>query len=368
MAIKHKQMKIGNSATAERIAQVSQTLRWTLVALVIAAVAELLVWRTFSRVGVFIPKSEGSVLQTVYTVSVQIGTIMLNFAVVLALVSLTLSLSRFRVGGELSNGLRTGSLQQRRNFYLTIALVAALVVMVTSTILLGLVQNEFVTVTIRVALLTAFWALATDMWLREKNWQMRMFTALMLAGYTLQIVDKLLHDTVFPLMGVNWQETIYEPVLMAGELLVVINGMVGFLAFTRRAALERGAFRSMLEHPKSLIGAVALVGIFMSLTVLTIAESSIVPILGLYALGYGMHWNLALYVISLFFFLYTVFFCFGEWRRGAFYRATALGMVLLFAGGYTFQISDQYLFALVGVLLLARPELMESNDLVGGMN
>jgi hypothetical protein len=86
-----------------------------------------------------------------------------------------------------------------------------------------------------------------------------------------------------------------------------------------------------------------------------------VPILGLYALGYEMQWPLGLYIIVLFFFVYTVFYCLGEWKRGSFYRAAGLGLILIFAGGYTFQISDQYLFALVGVMLLARPELLDSN-------
>jgi hypothetical protein len=347
----------------ESVARVLPTLRWTLVALAVAAIAELLVWRTFSRIGVFIPKSEGSVMKTVYTISVQLGTILLNFAVILAIASLLLSFWRFRAGGELGDAARgQTALQLRRNMFLRVAAVASLVVLFASLMLLALVQNTLTTTTIRLALLVAFSALAADMWLRVRDWRMRLFTALMLAGYYLQLIAKLLHDLLGQQLGLGWQETLYEPMLMAGELAVILNGLVAFLAFTSNTSRKRGVLKDMLAHPRSLIGAIALVAVFLFLTFITVAESYIVPILGLYALGYGMHWPLPFYVISLFFFLYTVFYCLGEWKRGSFYRATGLGLILLFAGGYTFQISDQYLFALVGVFLLARPELMESNE------
>jgi hypothetical protein len=234
--------------------------------------------------------------------------------------------------------------------------------MIASFVLLALVQNMVVTTTIRLTLLVAFSTLAADMWLRDSDWRVRLFIGLMLTGYWLQLVAKLLHDVVFPALGVEWQETVYQPMLLIGELAVLINGFVAYLAFTRQTSQERGPIRDILKHPKSLIGALLIVGIFLGLTFITIAESSIVPILGLYALGYQMVWPLPLYVISLFFLLYLIFYSLGEWRRGPSYRAVGLGLILLFAGGYTFQISDQYLFALVGVLLLARPELLNNPE------
>jgi|GEM_PF-2271491 len=340
------------------------TLRWTLIALAIAAIAELLIWRTFSRVGVFIPKGKASVMQTVYDISLQVGIILLNFAVILGVIALVLSFYRFRLGGELVRLGRSNSFgtTNRRSVYLSITLIATVVAMVASFVLLALVQNMVVTTTIRLTLLIAFTTLAADLWLRDNDWRVRLFVVLMLAGYWFQLAAKLLHDLVFPALGVDWQETVYQPMLLIGELAVVINGFVAYLAFTRQTSKERGPVRDILSHPKSLIGALVVVAVFLGLTFITVAESSIVPILGLYALGYEMQWPLPLYVISLFFLLYLIFYSLGEWRRGPSYRAVGLGLILLFAGGYTFQISDQYLFALVGVLLIARPELLNNPE------
>lgn len=355
---KHKQTVAQSQSDTT---QVRSTLRWVLIALTIAAVAELLIWRTFSRIGVFIPKDNAPVMKAVYSVSVQIGTILLNFAVLLAIISLALSIWQFRLEGVLGSKANTDE-ENRRNRALTIGILGIIAVLAASAVLLGVVQNTPLTTIIRVGLIIAFTGLGADLWLKQRDWLVRLFVGLMLIGYWLQLIAKLLHDTIFPLMGVNWQEVVYQPILMAGELAVIINGFVAFVVFTRKTAAQRGLFRDMLEHPKSLIGAVLVVAVFVFLTFITVAESYIVPILGLYALGYEMQWPLSLYIIVLFFFVYTVFYCLGEWKRGSFYRAAGLGLILIFTGGYTFQISDQYLFALVGVMLLARPELLDSNE------
>jgi hypothetical protein len=143
---------------------------------------------------------------------------------------------------------------------------------------------------------------------------------------------------------------------MVGEAAVLVNGVVLYFIY---GGGEKNPLRSMVRNWPAFVGALVLTGIFVGLTFLTVAESDIVPILGLYALGYTMQLPLPMYIIALFFLLYTVFFNLGHLREGKFRRAAAFGLLLIFTGGYLFNISNQYFFALAGTLLLARPELVE---------
>ncbi len=337
-------------------------VRPVLIALAVAAVLELLLWRTFSRIGIFIPKKE--TFQAVYSVLTQVGVVVLNFAVVLGVVMLVLSLGRLRElgrfgqrsdGGAVVRKGRTTRLETR-SVALTVAVVGIMLVLGLTFIQMALVQNLLVSFLLRVAQIVAFTALAVDYWQSSRGWQARWFIGLLLTGYVVQITAKLILDYPAQLAGWNWLQNLYLPMLMFGEGAVLLNGIGLYLNYGGGG--ERPA-RSMVRNWPALLGAVGLAGGFLALTFLTVAESDIVPILGLYALGYTMQLPLALYVIALFFLLYTVFFNLGHLRLGTRERAAAFGLILIFTGGYLFNISNQYLFALIGVLLLARPEILE---------
>jgi hypothetical protein len=350
MAVNLKE-KAGLNTDTKVQEQSSRTLWWTLVALVVAAVAELLIWRTFSRIGVFIPKDEPrmSGFRAFYNVSVEVGTIVLNFAVLVALLTMFLSAQRLRAEGDLEG---------RQNRWLRFGVVAVGLVLAFSLALLYLVENLLASTLLRLALIAAFGALALDYWQQHKDWKARTFISLLAWGYIVPLVAKIVHD-LFPAFGLDWQNVLYEPMIDAGELLVMINGFVLFMVYGRSAKTTEGPARNMVRHWPALLGAIVVVGIFLGLTFVTVAESFIVPILGLYALGYPMHWPFPLYGIALFFLTYTVFYNLGEMRQGRVQKAAAFGLILIFCGGYLFNISDQYLFALVGVLLLTRPTLTE---------
>lgn len=331
--------------------QPARTLWWTLLALVVAAIAELLIWRTFSRIGVFIPKDEPRLngFRTFYNISVQVGTIVLNFAVLVALLAMFLAAQRLRANGELEGSA---------NRWLRVGVVATALVIAFTVALLYLVENLVASTLLRLALIGAFTAFALDYWQRNADLRARIFISLMAGGYIVPLVAKLLHD-VLPALGVReWQNVLYEPLIDGGELLVMINGFVVFLVYGSNRKATSPA-REMVRHWPALLGAIVIVGIFLGLTFVTVAESFIVPILGLYSLGYPMHWPLPIYAIALFFLAYTVFYNLGEMRQGKVQKAAAFGLILIFCGGYLFNISEQYLFALVGVLLLTRPELTE---------
>jgi hypothetical protein len=341
---------------------------WIVITLVIAAVLELLLYRTFSRVGVFIPK-EGermATFRTVYNISVPVGTIMLNFSVVLAIATLVLIALRFRktgVFGALAEA-NEGTHGRTRNLALTVALFAVSVAIGLSLALLILVQSEVASFSLRLALLVAFSALALDMWLRNADWRWRLFTFLLWGGYALQLGGKIYLDSIASRIGGSSAD-LFLPLINLGETLAVINGVVAFLCFVRvdwnltapkPIPNNNNLLREIAKHPLALLGTLLLTAAFVVLTLITVAETYIVPILALYGLGYAMHLPLALYVISLFFGLFTIFYLLGRWKT---HKALALGLILLLVGGYTFNITQQYLFALVGVLLIARPEVLD---------
>jgi len=333
-------------------------LKWTLIALVVSALAEVLIWRAFSRIGVFIPKDEPRLagFKAFYDGSVKVGEVLRNFAVVLAYGTLALLVIKLRQSVVLGF-----SKQAKTSRVLTIGLVATLLVFGLTVALLGLVESSFGSLVLRLAMLVAFGSLAVYYWQRNQDWVQHLFIALLFVGYLLPNTAKILHDSVFSTLGINGSLYVYEPLMEAGELAVLINAVLLFVIYTRRGNVGASLFQDIRRHWLALVGAIVLTGVFVGLTFLTVAESFIVPILALYVLGYGMHWPLALYVIGLLLLLYTLFYCLGQSRRDIVMRAGALGLLLLLLGGYSFNISDQYMFALVGLLLLARPELTAWN-------
>lgn len=327
-------------------------LSWLVPALVIAALLELVLWRVFSRVGLFIPKQ--GIGQDIYKVIAQIGIISLNFAVILGVATLVMSFNRLRLLGSFAN-------EAKRNWPLSVALVAIVLTAGLTFCQLALVQNILLTLFLRLSLLTAFGAITVDYWQRNPTWPKRLFIGLFFAATASQITARLVHDELVSLFNFHGLDGVFLPLLLAGEGLVLVNGFVAFLAY---AANEKSPLRSMPRSPKALAGAAfgAIAFLVTSLLTTNVAQTAIVPILGLYALGYTLQLPFPLYVVGLFFFLYTIFFNLGRLKLGVEYKAAACGLLLVFSGGYVFNISNQYLFALVGALLLARPELLSLKE------
>lgn len=350
-----KGIKKANARLVSQERSRSGLFRWILVALVISAVLELLLWRTFSRIGIFIPKQ--STFQTVYDIGRDIGRFMLTFAVVLAVILLVLAVVKLREAGRfgltVAGQTNAGSRVAARRKPLLVAFVSiGLVIFITFSQLFPLQEIPALSLLLRLSLIVAFTALVTDYWQNNRSFLGRLFISFLLAGYVVQLTAKIMQDYLNLPNGQDW----FIPMLMVGEGAVLINGIILYLVY---GGGGEKPVRSMVRNWPAFVGALGLTGVFLGLAYLTVAESDIVPILGLYALGYTMQLPLALYVIALFFLLYTVFFNLGHLREGKNRRAAAFGLILVFTGGYLFNISNQYLFALAGILLLARPELVE---------
>ncbi len=331
--------------------------KWVLVGLAISAVLELVLWRTFSRIGVFIPKTS-TVFQTVYTIGSNLGRIMLNVAVILGVAFLVMAVGRLRGMGRF--GQRESSKGQafNRSRPLTLAILATGIALTIAFVqLFPKSEVPLLSLFLRLALIVAFVALAVDYWQGHRHPLARLFIGLMTGAYVIQLVAKIGLDYLVPLTNSAELRDAYIPMVVAGEALVLVNGIVLYLLY---GGGQAHPVRSLVRNWPAFVGAFVLTAAFVGLTFLTVAESDIVPILGLYALGYTMQLPLALYVIALFFLLYTVFYNLGHLRQGRFERSAAFGLLLIFCGGYLFNISNQYLFALAGVLLLTRPELVES--------
>jgi hypothetical protein len=335
---------------------------------VIAALAEVLIWRAFSRIGVFIPKDEPRLagFKAFYEASVKVGEVLRNFAVVLAFLAVALmtmklrqlGLLGFRQRPRLNKAGEAEGATATVSGALTVGWIATIVVFAVTGALLGLVESNLGSLILRLAMIVGFGGFALDYWQQNRAWVQRVFISLLFAGYLLPNAAKILHDSIFPVLGINGSQFIFEPLLELGELAVIANAILLFIIYTQRGSNnEPRLWKKLTQHWIALTAALVLTGIFIGLTFLTVAESFIVPILGLYVLGYGMHWPLLFYIMGLFLLLYTLFYCLAHSRSDVVMRAGALGLTLLFLGGYSFNISDQYLFALVGVLLIARPAL-----------
>jgi hypothetical protein len=329
--------------------------RWILLALVISAMLELLLWRTFSRIGIFIPKQ--STFQTVYNIGRDLGRFMLTFAVLMVVLALVLAVLKLREAGRF--GLITPGLGNARSQVaarskpLIVAFVSiGLVLFITLSQLFPLQEIPVLSLLLRLSLIVAFSALAAEYWQNHPGILPRLFIGILLAGYVIELIAKIMQDYLNLPNGQAW----FMPMVMVGEGAVLLNGVVLYLVY---GGGGQNPARSIARNWPAFVGALLLTGTFLGLAYVTVAESDIVPILGLYALGYTMQLPLAMYVIALFFLLYTIFFNLGHLREGKHRRAAAFGLILVFTGGYLFNISNQYLFALAGVLLLARPELVE---------
>lgn len=315
--------------------------------LVIAAVLELIMWQAFTRIGAFIPKQ--STFQSVYDVISKIAVVILNFSVIVAMLSIVLLIGRLR-HLELF-GKREGRIINKT---LTIGIMGFVIALILNFITMALVYNAEVSLVLRLTLLVTFWAFGIDYWQRHQGWKYQVFIGLLLGAYTLQIVAKLVSDELAGRLGIAAASDFYLPILIAGEALVLLNGFGLFMAY------GGGGFRTLAKNWPVFVATVVVTGIFVRLTSLTVDGSNIVPILAEYSLGYKMQLPLPFYVIALFFLGYVVFYNLSRIRQGSEYQAAAFGVILIFTGGYFFNVSNQYIFALIGLLLLARPELLEN--------
>ncbi len=291
-------------------------------ALLAGALAETLMLRLGTRIGVHLPR--GRVVSTGIELASLLGTIALNFTSILA-VALTLVLLATLVArleepaaklglavlsvamlAGLGLSLAAGSPEADALFGFTMTLL----VVVVGTVL---VNREEVSPAGRVALGLMVGAYVCYQY------------------YTLgHLATQLLDYTAPPPLAIS--------VLRAGEGLVVLAAGAAFWAWGRERWRNAG-----------FVGMALVIGLVLAVGLSSLAPSSTTSILALWTTGLSFFLPLPVYLTALALFLLTVF---ASWRsRDSFWIGT--GLLLLLLAGYMPEATYHHLLLLLGIAFLS---------------
>ena len=297
-----------------------------------AGVAEWAIYRVFSRTFQSMPKNE--FFQTVYHYGTQIGMVAVYFAAILAIATLLLLVAR--LGGA---GLRLAAIGMMLVLFFSFA---SLVVAPDPDLAYG------VATALDMTLLATICVLLVAYWQRNPQPLRRALAVVLGLTYATTLVANLsLSETALVLRA------------FVGEGLVVADAALFFAAY----GLSRDGARSYKLRVWAAVAATVVAAIFtgMCFGMANIAQTAIVPILANYSLGFTMQLPLSVYIVGLWLTVYTLVACF--FSRNSERIAAALSLTLLFAGGYQFYVSDQFMMALAGLALLALPEALTLRSL-----
>ena len=299
-----------------------ETLRQLAALLVAAAVAETLLLRLATRVGVHVPRGEAA-RAGIHAASV-LGTLALNLASVLAigLAVLVLALLVLRIEGGLSR-LVLATLSAGMLWGLGSTLTAG---SPTADALFGL------TMTLLVVFAGVGLARRAGLPLRA-----RVAVGLMVVAYACYQYYSLSH-LFYRVLDYSTVPPLAVPVLRLGEGLVVVAGAAAFWAWGARRWRRAGtAGASIAAVAVFVIGAGSL------------APAATTSILSLWTTGLSLFLPLPLYLLALGLYLLTVIACL---RSGEDFWAGA-GLLLVLLAGYMPEATYDHVLLLLGVAFLS---------------
>lgn len=176
----------------------------------------------------------------------------------------------------------------------------------------------------------------------QASWARRAMVTLLAGGYLCYFY--------FKLSNILFQEGLADPegkaglggveALSLGELLILLNGLVIFMAYgwpSFRGALSRRRITRSLLLPSLLTLA------FISAC---LVNSYMVPMLTIWSLGFTLYLPLPLYGVALFLFSFTAFDCLAR------QRCIGYGLAFIFVAGYALALPYQILLAVLGASLI----------------
>ncbi|HYF93841.1 MAG TPA: hypothetical protein VD969_16635 [Symbiobacteriaceae bacterium] len=277
-----------------------------------ATLAELLLVRIVSRVGIFIPKS-GMAL-TIYRTAIAVGEVAFSFSLFMGVALLVLALAGHRWWAW-APGAAAGAL----------VMIAPGPVppagwsMAVALVLCG---------TIGVMGAGALRA-AADPWERAA---MGVVLGVHALGYLVSAVQ-----LGWEAFGLPDGAPLVGPALVAGELLAVVAPVLLAVPLLRRGGPGRGGLGAIGLGSAAALGAALLV------------NADITAILAMYSLGFTLSWSAFVYMIAL---------GLGVPGLVAFVRRDrlrGLSLGLLFLAGYSLGVNQQHLLVLAGWALLSLP-------------
>ncbi len=290
--------------------------------LLAAALAETLLLRGVTRIGVHVPNGEG--VAPAFQVASFLGSLAFNFASLLAIVLVVLILGSLvrRMDGGLSRLALVG---------LSGAMMMGLGLSLTTD---GPAADALFGVA--VALLVGFIAIVT---VSERRVGAAAALALILvAAAYLSYQYYVLSYLFYRILDYGVVPPMSTAVLRLGELLAVAAAAAAFWAW----GLPRWRWVGRA-------GLAAVAAVLLALTLAGLSPVSTMAILALWTTGLSLFLPFPVYLLALALYLLTLVAC---WRSGdAFW--TAAGLLLVLLAGYMAESTYQHLLLLVGVALLA---------------
>ena len=314
--------RVAAATRAARPALAGGGLRQLTTVLLAAVLAETLLLRLVTRVGVHVPKGEG--VASAFQAASFLGSLAFNFASLLAigLVVLVLASMVRRMDSSLGRVALVGlSLAMLSGLALSLiidapaadALFGVAVALLVGLVGLGWVERQGSTISARLAL------------------------ALMVAAY-LSYQYYVLSHLFYRILDYGAVPPLTIEVLRLGEVLAVAAAAAAFWAW----GLPRWRW-------VGTAGLAAVAAALLALTLAGLSPASTMAILALWTTGLSLFLPFPVYLVALGLYLLTLVAC---WRSGNGFW-TAAGLLLVLFAGYMPESTYHHLLLLVGVALLS---------------
>jgi hypothetical protein len=345
---------VNSKATVSKPEPGALLLEYTLKALLVAGLCELILYRLISRLGMHLSKvaKEYVVVEYFLRGASSIGFALLNFSAILVFLALFTFLFA-KMHGGLGRSLDR----------LVMSLVSVLLALTVTFLLFPPVMLGSIIYSV-LTLLTV-WAIAAQYWLGHPSWKARAF----IVCYALGVSGWLYYHittTTYGWLGLAGSPPAVHAINRLGEALMVLATVWVFAVyggFTFRTNNRRQRRRSFIyagTWTVLFVGLLVMDGI-MDIFDPAAARSFRQGSQGIgwifqMGMGYTFYLPFALYVAGLLFWAYAVFKQISMGRRAGY------GLALMFIAGYALQLSHLTLFVVLGLLLITNDSRIEARE------
>ena len=333
-------------------------LEYTLKALLIAGLSELVLYRLISRLGMHLSKvaQEYAVVDYFLRGSAKLGFALLNFSALLLFVALFTFLFSKTQGTSKARPLDQVVLP-----LVSLLLALTLTFLIFTPVMLGSIAYSVVT-------LLVVWAIVVQYWIQNRSLKARA----MIACYGLGVSSWLYYQITTSTYG--WLGLTYSPPLVLdihryGEALMVLSTALvfavysGFSLRTKNRRQRRRTIFYAATWALLFVGLLAMDGVlevFDPAAALSLRKAgrSIGWIFQM-GMGYSFYLPFALYMAGLLFWAYAVV------KQVSMGRRAGYGLAFMFIAGYALQLSHQTLFVVLGLLLIANDGRVDAREGAG---
>jgi len=288
--------------------------------LLILVPLELFFYRTFTRIGIFIPKSNE--IFTIYSIFSEFGYIVYNFllvSVLIMLIALAYSLLKEKGTSEVLIGISIFALVLENIFMLFFtAQSLTLLFYLTSSIIIILLGFKGVKILKKGEII---------------------FIILLTISFLLYRYYVISHS-IYGLLEIPSLPIFSITALSLGELSLPLSVFPLFFSLV----LKQG--KDLSKNISIVIIALVVVTGFVLFSLKLPSMSSIFTI---WTLGYSLAYPLPVYAIAFLFFLIVILKCVRENKLDI-----ATGLLLIFASGYAHTLTYQHFLAILGLLLFIK--------------